>query len=111
GSLFLADIPSGGVKVFEGLPCASRRPARSSLSVTATSLENAHYRVGIDSNGDLASVLDKEAKRELLKAPVRLELRNDPSPDKPAWRILWDTINSPPREFVGAPQVRVVESG
>jgi len=40
-----------------------------------------------------------------------LEMRSDPSPDKPAWRILWDTVNSGPREYVTTPVVRVVEHG
>ena len=47
----------------------------------------------------------------MLKAPIRLELRDDPSPDKPAWRILWDTVNAPPREYVQSPEIRVVEKG
>ncbi len=112
--LFLAEMPSVGFKVFSVLPGASGRRASSSddqLGVTTASLESARYAVKIDSNGDLASILDKEANHELLKAPIRLEMRNDPSPDKPAWRILWDTVNSPPREYVGAPEVRVVERG
>src|SRR5437868_6204369 len=109
--LFLADMPAVGFKVFEVLPGPSRIPAHSSLGVTASSLENARYRVELDANGDLASIFDKEARHELLKSPARLELRDDPSPDKPAWRILWDTVNSPPREFVTAPTIRVVERG
>jgi alpha-mannosidase len=109
--LFLADVPSIGFKVFEVSKGAPRSRASSSLSVTPSSLENARYKVRIDANGDLESIVDKHAGRELLKAPMRLELRNDPSPDKPAWRILWDTINSSPREYVTAPQVRVVERG
>jgi alpha-mannosidase len=109
--LFLADVPSIGFKVFEVSTGAPRSRASSSLSVTASSLENARYKVRIDANGDLESIVDKQAGRDLLKAPIRLELRNDPSPDKPAWRILWDTINSSPREYVTAPQVRVVERG
>src|SRR5437660_906440 len=109
--LFIADMPSVGFKVFEVLPGATRQTAPSPLSVTADSLENARYQVKIDSNGDLASIFDKETGHELLKAPARLELRDDPSPDKPAWRILLDTVNSPPREFVNAPTIRVVERG
>ena len=100
--LFVADMPSVGFKVFEVLPGATRQTARSPLSVTADSLENARYQVKIDSNGDLASIFDKEAARELLRTPARLELRDDPSPDKPAWRILWDTVNSPPASVTSA---------
>jgi alpha-mannosidase len=109
--LFLADMPSIAFKVFEVRAGVSRRPIRSSLSVTPASLENARYSVKLDVNGDLSSIVDKEAGRELLQAPVRLEMRDNPSPDKPAWRILWDTVNSAPREYVTGPEFRVVEQG
>ena len=109
--LFLADVPSVGFKAFEVKAAPSTQSHNSSLKVTDSSLENARYRVKLDSNGDISSVFDKEARRELLKEPIRLELRNDPSPDKPAWRILWDTVNSKPREYVSSPIVRVVERG
>ena len=108
--LFLADMPGVGYKVFD-VRAGSSSSSAASLTVTPASLENARYRVGVDANGDIASVVDKEARRELLKAPSRLEMRNDPSPDKPAWRILWDTVNSAPREFAAAPAVRVAERG
>jgi alpha-mannosidase len=59
------------------------------LSVTPTSLSNNRYTVTIDANGDISSIVDREAKHELLDSPIRLEMRDDPSPDKPAWRILY----------------------
>jgi len=85
--------------------------AADRLNVSDSSLENVFYRVRIDANGDISSIYDKLRSRELLKSPIRLELRDDPSPDKPAWRILWDTVNAPAREYVQAPEVRVVERG
>lgn len=109
--LFLADMPSVGYKVFEVRAEALPQPAMAPLSVTPSSLENARYAVKIDANGDLASVFDKEAGKELLSGPVRLEMRNDPSPDKPAWRILYETVTAAPREYPAAPSVRVVERG
>ena len=109
--LFLADVPSIGFKVFDVRSGTSQQTANSSIKVTESSLENVRYAVKLDLNGDLSSVFDKEAGRELLSAPVRLEMRNDPSPDKPAWRILWDTVNSEPREYATTPVVRVVEQG
>jgi alpha-mannosidase len=109
--LFLADVPSIGFKVFEVRSGTLRQTANSWLKVTESSLENSRYAVKLDINGDLSSVFDKEAGRELLSAPVRLEMRNDPSPDKPAWRILWDTVKSEPREYVTTPVVRIVEHG
>ena len=108
--LFLADMPPVGYKIFE-VRTGSAQAGVSHLSVTPSSLENARYAVKIDVNGDISSIHDKVAQRELLNAPARLEMRNDPSPDKPAWRILWDTVNSAPREYVTAPTVRVLENG
>src|SRR5215471_313615 len=108
--LFLAEVPPVGVKVFEVKAGASKGRSPH-LKILPSSLENERYAVHLDSNGDLSSIVDKEAGRELLKSPVRLELRDDPSPDKPAWRILFDTVNSAPREYVSGPHVRVLERG
>jgi alpha-mannosidase len=110
--VFLADMPSVGFKVFEVREGAGYHdPGSTGLRVTPSSLENARYRVNIDTNGDIASIFDKAAKRELLKSPVRLEMRDNPSPDKPAWRILYETVTAPVREYPVKPVVRIVERG
>lgn len=111
--LFMADAPSIGFKVYHVVPIAAPSLINGSgaLHVTQSSLSNARYDVKIDANGDVASVVDREAGHELLKAPIRLEMRDDPSPDKPAWRILYETVSAPVREYVATPVVRVVESG
>jgi alpha-mannosidase len=109
--LFLAGVGSTNFKVFRAVPRAGKPRRDSALRVNDTSLENTFYKVEIDQNGDVASIFDKLRARELLKAPIRLELRDDPSPDKPAWRILWDTVNAPAREYVQSPEIRVVERG
>ena len=109
--LFLAEIPSVGYKVFDVKAGTTTQRTNTTLNVTPSSLENARYTVKVDANGDLASVIDKEAGKELLKSPVRLEMRDNPSPDKPAWRILYETVSAPVREYVTAPTVRVVEKG
>jgi hypothetical protein len=72
-------MPSVGFKVFDVREDAGYQ-APGSLRVTASSLENARYRVDIDANGDIASIFDKDIKRELLKSPIRLEMRDNPSP-------------------------------
>jgi alpha-mannosidase len=107
--LFRGRIGPVGFKVFKVLPGTVAIPA--DLQVSDTSLENGAYKVQIDKNGDIASIFDKVTKRELLQAPIRLELRDDPSPDKPAWRILWDTVNAAPREYVTSPEIHVIERG
>ena len=116
--LFLPELPSVGFKVFHVAakpPTAHRPPptaaATSSLEVTATSLENNRLRVTIDRNGDIASIYDRDAKHELLSAPVMLELRDNLSPPWPAWEVLYDTVQAPAREYVSKPRIRIVERG
>ena len=109
--VFLAPVWSNGFKVFRVVPGAVAVSGDVYLSASTTSVESAFYKVEIDRNGDIASIYDRLRSRELLKAPIRLELRDDPSPDKPAWRILWDTVNSTAREYVQSPEIRVVENG
>jgi alpha-mannosidase len=117
--LFFATVGPSAFKVFRVAPGTidpkhfsnAYRSASQYLNVTESSLESVFYKVQIDANGDISSIYDKLRSRELLKSPIRLELRDDPSPDKPAWRILWDTVNSPAREYVRSPQIRVVERG
>jgi alpha-mannosidase len=107
--LFLADVPSVGYKVFHVSAAAASAP--SALHITSTSLENNRLAVTIDTDGDIASIYDKDAKHDLLSAPVMLELRDNPSPSWPAWEVLYSTVMSPAREYVANPTVRIVERG
>ncbi len=38
-------------------------------------------------------------------------MRDDPSPDKPAWRILYETVTAPVRDYPVKPVIRIVERG
>ncbi len=108
--VFVGTVPSMGYRVFTVTPAAAA-PASSALKVTAASLENNRISVKIDQNGDIASIYDKDAKHELLKAPIMLELRDNPSPSWPAWEILYDVVQSPAREYVANPTIKVIERG
>ncbi|MGH9945349.1 MAG: glycoside hydrolase family 38 C-terminal domain-containing protein, partial [Pyrinomonadaceae bacterium] len=86
-------------------------PART-LKVTASSLENARYRLKLDASGDVSSIYDKTLKRELLSAPARLAFQTERPRDWPAWNMDWADQQKPPRRYVGGPfKVRVVENG
>ena len=109
--LILADVPSVGFKVFDVRPSDAPSAMKSRLAVTDRSLENARYRVRLDENGDVASLIDKDAGLELLKAPVRLELLDDKSVEWPAWEIQWEAVSKPPRAYVSGSQIKIVENG
>ena len=108
--LFIAKVPSVGYAIYD-----LRREAKSSspdLGVTTNSLENARYRVTLDSNGDIASIFDKSLNRELLSAPARLSFHTENPAQWPAWNMDWEDRNKPARGFVGgAAQIRIMETG
>jgi len=43
------------------------------LTITDRSLENEYYRVKVADNGDILSIYDKKASKEILVKPARLE--------------------------------------
>ncbi|HEX5069444.1 MAG TPA: glycoside hydrolase family 38 C-terminal domain-containing protein [Vicinamibacterales bacterium] len=110
--VFVGTVPSLGYRVFNvsAAPAGSAPPA-TSVRATSSTLENNRISVRIDSHGDIASIYDKDARHELLKAPIMLELRDNPSPSWPAWEVLYDTVQSPAREYVSNPTIRVIEQG
>jgi alpha-mannosidase len=111
--LFAADVPSVGYAVYEVEPAAAVSEANSSdLRVTQNELENAFYRVRLNADGDVASIFDKQANRELLSAPARLALSYDNPQQWPAWNMDWTQEQAAPMEYVGGPaKIRVVDNG
>jgi len=46
---------------------------RNSLVTGKNFLENEYYKVVINANGDVSSIIDKKLNKELLSAPARME--------------------------------------
>ncbi len=90
----------------------ARRACRCSGRIRENSLENAHYRVELDADGDVSSIYDKDLHKELLAAPMRLAISTDAPKQWPAWNIDFDQEQAPPRAYVSGPaQIRIVENG
>ena len=108
--VFVARVPSVGFAVFDVQPADSA--AASSLRISATSLENARYRIAVDANGDMASIFDKSLNKELLAAPARLEIKTDNPAQWPAWNMDFADQMRAPRAYVAGPaKTRIVENG
>ncbi|HSA95547.1 MAG TPA: glycoside hydrolase family 38 C-terminal domain-containing protein, partial [Acidobacteriota bacterium] len=108
--VFAAKVPSVGFAVYDVRPAET--PMASTLKVGPSSLENARYRVTLNADGDVASIFDKSADRELLAAPARLEIKTDKPAQWPAWNMDWADQSRAPRAYVGGPaKISVVESG
>lgn len=109
--LFEARVPSVGYAVYHVVQGAVAG-SDAKLRVTENELENQYYRVRLNADGDVASIFDKQANRELLAAPARLALSYDNPSQWPAWNMDWDQEQAAPRAFVSGPaKIRVVEEG
>ncbi|MGQ9524109.1 MAG: alpha-mannosidase [Armatimonadota bacterium] len=110
--LFQADVPAVGFRVYDVRPSEGPCEVETGVAVTENSIENERYRVQLDGNGDVASIWDKQVERELLSAPIRLELYKHHVNDWPAWEIHHKDLTEPPYAVVGGPaEVRAVECG
>lgn len=124
--LFLAKVPSLGFAVYHagwGIVLHAPEPGNSNaaggsansfseLKITDSSLENARYRVQVNSDGDVTSIFDKKLNRELLSAPMRLAFQSETPSQWPAWNMDWSDQSKPPRGYVsGTATISIVENG
>src|SRR5690348_2812701 len=109
--VFLARVPSVGYAVYDVQPSDAAMP-NEELKASESSLENARYAVKLDQNGDVSSVFDKKASKELLSAPIRLAISTDNPEHWPAWNMDFEDEQRAPKAYVaGSPKVTVVENG
>ncbi|HEY6914617.1 MAG TPA: glycoside hydrolase family 38 C-terminal domain-containing protein, partial [Paludibacter sp.] len=87
--LFMAQLPSAGMAVYDVRETAAAKVA-GGLAVTNNSLENAYYKVKLAANGDVLSIFDKKASKELLSKPARLEFQQEQPQAWPAWNMDWN---------------------
>lgn len=88
--------------------------SRSSLKATPNSLENRVYKLTLDANGDIASVVDKRSGRELVQEGRAFRLAmftENKSTDWPAWEIWKETIDRTPEAVADDVEISVAERG
>lgn len=109
---FLARVPSVGFAAFDVGASSGQDETESTLKVSERQLENERYTVKLDDNGDVSSIFDKQAKRELLASPARLEQHYENPRDYPAWNQDWADRQLPTKETVHGPaEFRIIENG
>ena len=111
---FVATVPGASYSVYEVLPTNAANPPDPNLTVNATTrvLENAYYRVTINTDGDISSVVAKQVKggTELLSAASRFELRPDVSGSWPAWEVSWANVSATPTYVTATPTIVIDEN-
>jgi alpha-mannosidase len=88
--------------------------SKSDLKASANSLENKIYKVSLDKNGDISSIIDKRENKELVKkgSAFRLALftRNE-SLSWPAWEIFKETLDASPVAITDNVEITIAEQG
>jgi alpha-mannosidase len=109
--LFLAKAPSVGYAVYEARPVAAPL-FNTQLESSANTIENERYRVTLNDDGDVKSIQDKAAGKELLSSPAQLVFQYEKPHEWPSWNMDWNDRKKPPEAVVlGPAQISVVESG
>jgi alpha-mannosidase len=109
--IFLAKLPSAGISVFN-VSETTEKEAVSELKVADKYLENSFFKVKIDNNGDIASIWDKKAAREVLSKPASLQFQHEAPSQWPSWNMDWNDRKNPPIDFMNKDvSVKIVEQG
>ena len=109
--IFEAHVPATSAAVYS--VTTGKKSATSSVG-SATSLENSVYRLTIDAQGNISSLVDKRAGKELVASGKTLGLvvfDECKSYAWPAWEILKETIDREPVPVVDDVKVECIERG
>lgn len=111
--IFSADMKPVSYAVYDVRPSGSQGSSKN-LSVSENVIENAVYKVTLDSAGDMVSVIDKRYGKELVekgKAVGPVVFDDNMSSEWPAWEIMKSVIDSEPEYIDGDTDISVVENG
>lgn len=111
--LFIAEVDSLGLRVYDARPSKEPCKVKSKLRITDTVLENQKYIVELNRRGNISSIIDKtDNERELLCAPIVLGMFNyTGSKEWPAWEMNYKEANKEPDRLPNIVSVKKVETG
>ncbi len=111
--LFIADVPSLGMRVYDVRGSKHPSEVKTSLKIGETTLENQKYIVTVNKAGNISSIVDKQdGDRELLKKPIVLALFNyTGSKEWPAWEMNYEEANKEPDRTPDLTSFKLVERG
>jgi alpha-mannosidase len=110
--LFATHTDPVSFSVYEVKP--GKISANKTLKISGNAIENAVYKLTLDKNGDIGSLVDKRSGRELVKEgkAFRLMLLTDNvSTDYPAWEIYKKTIDGPSVSVTDDVKISIAENG
>lgn len=92
--IFPAKVPSMSLVVYQ-VKISSSPQSASTLQISGNEMENDFYHVKIGDNGDIISIFDKKASREILSGPAKLEFLEEQPEEWPSWNMDWKDRKKP----------------
>ena len=110
--IFAAKVSAAGFAAFDVREVSKSDNTKQSLLVTQNSLENEFYKVRLNAQGDIASILDKKVNKEMLDKPAGLEFLEESPNEWPAWNMDWEDRKNPAVGRMNEKaSMRIVENG
>jgi len=86
----------------------------SVLEISNNRLENSIYKITLDKNGDIRSLIDKRCNKDLVDTGKSIRLTmftKNESPEWPAWEILKSTLDAESIAINVSPEITIIENG
>lgn len=110
--IFPAKVPSIGISVYEVRPAEEGYKGNSEVQTGENFLENTYYRVKVSDQGNVYSIFDKLADKEMLSKPIALQLLEDIPEEWAAWEIDYADMMAAPKAVVGGEaEITIGENG
>jgi len=110
--IFFCNVPSMGLVCYDVQPAYKAGDYKTTLSSGKNNLDNEYYKVTINENGDISSIIDKKLGKEILSSPARLEFLKEHPVYWPAWNMDWSDRQKPPIDYVKGPaKITLIEKG
>lgn len=112
--LFESEAAPMSLSVYEIRPVKKAGALATSLKVGENTIENSIYRLVLDENGDIASLVDKRCGKELVKKGESFSLAlfgNNKSYSWPAWEIIKKVLDQKPVTATENVAVSISENG
>jgi len=112
--IFAGEDPSLSLSVYDLKPSTKAEAKSSALKAGTNSIENKIYRITLNADGDIASIIDKRYNKELVRSGEAFGYAFFPdnkSDAWPAWEILKEVLDRKPETVNGDVKVSVEECG
>jgi len=110
---FAADAAPVSYSVYD-VRFGKANAGKSSLKVTSNTLENSVYKITLNADGDISSIVDKRVNRELVKNGAAIRLAFFPSNESfewPAWEVMKKAVDGTPVSVNENVRISVEENG